>query len=431
MKYIIFIFFFILKINYLSASELLNYLESAYNNNPLLNSERESFKATKENINISISKFLPDVSVSGSQSNQQNRNRTDKSGNKLFDANSNTYTESISVDQKIFQGFDGYNSFKKSKIEVEKAKFKLKNIEQQTLLNSASAYYDLIFKIESKKINKDNVDLFERQVESDSSRLQKGEITLIDLAQSESSLAGAMAKLITAETELATAKTNFERIVRMTAPEIIKDDYRFEITLPKNLLSALSLSEKNNPKLILAKLEYEISEKEVFIEKGQFSPSASVNYTQSKNENDFSSTVDDVDQETIKATITWPLFKGGENYSSLKKAKFKKEQKNLILKDTVNEVKTDTANAWSIYKSSAGILRSTQAAVKAAEIANEGITLEYDSGSKRTTLEVIQSRSLLLNTRINNAKAERDFVISKFKLLSVLGELTLNNLKNS
>ena len=53
------------------------------------------------------------------------------------------------------------------------------------------------------------------------------------------------------------------------------------------------------------------------------------------------------------------------------------------------------------------------------------------SGNKRTTLEVIQSRSLLLNTRINNAKAERDFVISKFKLLSVLGELTLNNLKNS
>ena len=76
-------------------------------------------------------------------------------------------------------------------------------------------------------------------------------------------------------------------------------------------------------------------------------------------------------------------------------------------------------------------MRSTQSAVKAAEIANEGITLEYDSGNKRTTLEVIQSRSLLLNTRINNAKAERDFVISKFKLLSVLGELTLNNLKNS
>ena len=311
-----------------------------------------------------------------------------------------------------------------------KANFKLKNTEQETLLNSARAYYDLIFKIDSKKINKDNVDLFERQVESDSSRLQKGEITLTDLAQSESSLAGAMATLITSETELATAKTNFERIVRMTAPNTIEDDYRFEINLPENLLLALSLSEKNNPKLILAKLDYEIAEKEVFIQKGQFSPSASVNYTQSKNK-DFSSTIEDLDRETVKATIKWPLFKGGENYSSLRKAKFKKEQNKLILQDTINEVKTDTSNAWSVFKSSAGVLRSTQSAVRAAEIANEGITLEYDSGNKRTTLEVIQSRSLLLNSRINNAKAKRDFVISKFKLLSVLGGLTLDSLKNS
>jgi outer membrane protein len=67
--------------------------------------------------------------------------------------------------------------------------------------------------------------------------------------------------------------------------------------------------------------------------------------------------------------------------------------------------------------------------VKAAEIANEGISLEYDSGNTRTTLEVIQSRSLLLTSRIANAKAKRDLVVSKFKLLSELGSLTLANIK--
>ena len=40
------------------------------------------------------------------------------------------------------------------------------------------------------------------------------------------------------------------------------------------------------------------------------------------------------------------------------------------------------------------VLKATEAQLKAAEIANEGITLEYDSGNTRTTLEVIQSRSL-------------------------------------
>lgn len=428
MKYLYIIVFFLYSSSVIS-SDLLTYLESAYKSNPQLNAERKNFKASEENISISRSQFLPSISLSGTKSSKQNLDRTDQSGNVLADTSNESESKEISIDQKIFQGFEGYNNFKKSKLELEYAKFKLLNVEQEILLKSASAYYDLIYRIKNKQFNKDNLDLFERQVESDRFRLQKGEITLTDLAQSESSLADAKAKFITSGTELSTSKTNFERIVRLAPPDNVSNSYELKSILPDNLSSALNLSKTNNPKLILAKLDFEISKKEVDIKKSDFSPSASVNYTQSKNK-DFSSTVDDIDQETVKATVTWPLFKGGENYSSLKKVKFKKEQMNLILQDMSNEVKTDTTNAWSVFKSSASILQSTQAAVKAAEIANEGVTLEYDSGNQRTTLEVIQSRSLLLNARINNAKAERDFATSKFELLSVIGKLTLKDLKN-
>ena len=433
MKFLILLIFLLFNLNSLSASEFLTYLENAYKNNPTLNAERENYKAIKENINISRSEFLPSVSISETKSGQQTSNRTSQSGGVLSDTNNDTTTQSISIDQKIFQGFQGYNSVKKSKLEFDQAGLKLKNVEQQILLRSAVAYYDLIYKIKNRQFNVANVDLFERQVESDRSRLQKGEITLTDLAQSESSLAGANAKLISADTELLTAKSNFERVVRLVAPnDIVKDNFITEanINFPKNLNAALNLSEQNNPKLLLAKLDFEISQKNVDIEKSKFAPSASLNYTQSKNK-DLSSTVDESDQETLKATVTLPLFSGGENYASLKKVKFKKEQSQLILQDTTNEVKTDTANAWSVYQSSESVFKATQAQVKAAEIANEGITLEYDSGNTRTTLEVIQSRSLLLNARIANAKAERDFAISKFELLAIVGELTLENLKKS
>ena len=54
------------------------------------------------------------------------------------------------------------------------------------------------------------MNLFERQVETDNARLQKGEITLTDLAQSESSsLAGANANLIKAKTELFSSQNKF------------------------------------------------------------------------------------------------------------------------------------------------------------------------------------------------------------------------------
>ena len=431
MKLFIIIIFIILKFNSALASEFLIYLENAYKNNPTLNAERENYKAIKENINISRSEFLPNISILGSQNSEQNSNITNQAGVKQPDSSKTSESQSVSVDQKIFQGFQGYNSIKKSQLESEQAGIKLKNVEQHVLLKSADIFYDLIYKIKNKQFNLANIDLFERQVETDTSRLQKGEITLTDLAQSESSLAGANAKLISADTELLVAKSNFERIIRLSAPnEVVKDNFIkiVNFNFPSGLNSVLVISEKYNPKLLLAKLDYEISKKNVNIEKSKFSPSASVNYTKSQNK-DFSSTTNDIDQETIKATVTIPLFKGGENYSSLKKSQFKKEQTNLILQDTINEVKTDTINAWSTYQSSESVLKSTQAQVKAAEIANEGITLEYDSGNTRTTLEVIQSRSLLLDARISNAKAERNFAISKFKLLAVIGDLTLDNLK--
>ena len=43
------------------------------------------------------------------------------------------------------------------------------------------------------KINQNNVKLLKRQVETNQARLERGQITISDLAQSESSFAGAQA----------------------------------------------------------------------------------------------------------------------------------------------------------------------------------------------------------------------------------------------
>jgi len=405
------------------------FIDAALKNNLKLNAERKNQKSIKQNINISRSEFLPSISLSGNQSSSQSKNKTNQSGSNLSDSNLDTETKTISVDQKIFQGFKGYNSLKKSELEVKRADFKLKQTEQQTILDTISAYFDFIFKTKNEEFNLSNVNLFERQVESDSARLQKGEITLTDLAQSESSLAGANANLIKAKTELLASKTNFERVIREKAPSSINTNERIGIDLPSTLQEAINVAKLNNADLLIAKLDYQIAEKDLNIEKAKLSPSASINYSKSENK-DYSSTIDEVDQETVKATISWPIIKGGENISAIKKSSFKKQRYLLLSEDAENRVITETTNAWSNYQSSESVLTATEAQLKAAEIANEGITLEYDSGNTRTTLEVIQSRSLLLGARIAFARAERDFMISKFELAFQLGTLSLSSIKS-
>jgi outer membrane protein len=414
--------------NLQAEDNLKFYIDRALKNNLQLNAEKKVFESAKQSKNISRSEFLPSISISGNQSSTTSTNRTNQNGSSLTDTNSDSESKSISIEQKIFSGFKGLNTFKKSELEIQKANLSLKKVTQQTIIDSASAYFDLIFKSKSNNFNLSNVDLFERQVESDNARLQKGEITLTDLAQSESSLAGAKANLIKAKTELLATQNNFERIIGDKAPIYKNLSEEAILVLPNTLDESIKLANLNNTDLLIAQLDYEIASKDLNIEKSRLSPTASINYSKSENK-DFSSTIDEIDQETVKATISWPLIKGGENISSIKKSTFNKQRYQLIFQDMKNKITTETSNSWSKYQSTKGVLQATKAQLKAAEIANEGITLEYDSGNTRTTLEVIQSRSLLLDARIAFAKAERDFIVSQFELAKQAGSLSIKSLK--
>ena len=427
-KHIIIIFLLFFTFNLQAQDNLRFYIDKALTNNLQLNAERKNFESAKQSKNISRSEFLPSITLSGDQTSTTSTNRTNQSGVSLADSNTDSESKKISVEQKIFSGFKGLNTFKKSELETQKADLFLKKVKQQTILDTATSYFDLIFKTKNEKFNLLNVNLFESQVDSDSARLQKGEITLTDLAQSESSLAGAKANLIKAKTELLSSKTNFERVTNEKTPDTNNLSEEVSLILPNTLQGSLEIANSKNIDLLISNLDYEIASKELKIEKARLSPSASVNYSKSEN-SDFSSTSDKTDQETVKATVTWPLLKGGENISSIKRSLYNKQRYKLIQQDTKNKINTEIYNAWSKYQSSKSVLEATRAQLKASEIANEGITLEYNSGNTRTTLELIQSRSLLLDSRIDYARSERDFIVSQFELAKKLGSLSIKYIK--
>jgi len=402
------------------ANTLMDSLNSAYKNNSKLNAERASMRASKEEKKGAISEFLPSITVSGYVGEQDNSAPGNSSNFKPSE-------HSFTVEQKIFQGFAGVANFKKKERGKDLAQFKLKKIEQETLLEAAKAHTGLILNKKKVNINLMNIELLERQVETDQNRLEKGEVSLTDLAQSEASLAGAQAQLIAAQNDLITSKANFFKITGIKKIENIKETNQINLNLPESLASAYSISNSENPVLKIAMIEYEKSKLDVIIAGSDLSPSGTLSYKVVE-QGEISATVKDRTQKTLTATATWPLFAGGSNFFNLKKSKEIRNQKELLYQDSKKQNETDVANAWSRYKSSKSVLNSIKSQVNAAEIANEGITLEYESGNSRTTLEVIQSRTILLNSRINLATSKRNFLISKFNLLSSIGRLTANRL---
>ena len=409
------------------ADNLNKALLKAYNKNPKLNAERENINISEENINISKSDFLPSVTLSGSKSKENTSKLTNQDGGDASVTDVDPLTTSLLIEQTLYDG-SRKADLDKNKLGLDIAKIKLIKIEQEILYQAVEAYTGLVFANKKYIINQSNVNLLKRQVENDQARLERGQITSADLAQSESSLAGAIAKFIEAKNEVVTGKIVYENVIgSINNINELSEKLKFNFKLPKSLSEANEISQKNNPELIIAKLELQQTEYDIKIAKADLGPSATLSFEASQVE-DLSSTYDERDKSVLKATVKWPFYTGGKNRAKLNKNKNLSNQKRLLFEDATTSNKTKVASAWSSLQSSMSMLDSVRSQVKAAEIANEGIAAEYQSGS-RSTLDVIQSNAFLLDSKISLASSERNYLLSQFKLLQTIGLLTANYLQ--
>ena len=428
-KFLIIILSNLIIISNLSAETFTAALKKAYKNNSELNAERENISISEQELKISMSSYFPTITLEGSKSQDETDKLTNRNGSNATITDVDTETKSISVTQTLFD-FGRGADLSKSKIGINLAKAKLLKKEQDILYKTVAAYTGLISANEKLEINRANVELLSRQVETDRIRLERGQISLSDVSQSESSLAGAEASFIQAQSDLLTSKLNYENIiVPIGNAQSLDKSSIISYQIPGSLNSAIEQSKKSNPDLIIAEMEYEQSKEDTSIARSELVPTAKLSLEKSYSD-DLSATYDERDKETLKATVTWPFYSGGKNLASLNKNKNIENRSRLTLDSEIKQNQTNVASAWSNFQSNKSLLNSVQLQVRAAEIANEGITAEYNSGSSgRTTLEVIQSNSLLLNAQISLADSERNFILSQFNLLKSIGLLNSDYLK--
>jgi len=396
-------------------------LLKAYTNNKELNAERENIKVSKEELKISRSEYLPSATITGSKSQENTNEITDRTGKDTTIEDVNPLTKSIKLEQTLID-FGRSAEYDKSKIGIILAEAKLLKKEQEILYKATEAFTDLILANENLNNNLRNFKLLERQVETDQVRLERGQITISDLSQSESSFAGAQAQFIQAENNVITKKLNYENVIgKISDSANLQKPLEIILELPKSLTRAIELSKNNNPNIKIAQFELEQSKKDLKIAKSDLAPTATLSLERSYTE-DLSATIDEKEKDTIKATLSWPFYSGGKKRATINKSQNLLDRKKLLLDNAIKTNETNVASAWSNLQSSKSLLSSVKSQVRAAEIANEGISAEYDRGS-RSTLDVIQSSTLLLNAQISLANSERNYILSQYNLLKSIGLL--------
>ena len=409
------------------AVTLYDALNQTYQNNIQLNAERENIKASEEDINISKADYKPTISLSGSKSIENTNKLTNQSGGDATINDVDPFTTSIKLEQTLLD-YGRDLTLEKNITALDLAKARLIKKEQDVLHSAIDAYTNLILAREKQDINRKNLNLLRRQVENDKIRRDRGQITNTDLAQSESSLAGAQAQFTQAKSDLLIAKLTYENIIgKIADPNQLKKNSRSIVNIPNSLSDAINLSKQNNPDIKIAKFDLDQSEKDVAISQSDLKPSASLSLERSYSD-DLSSTIDQREKDILKATVSWPFFTGGKTQSKINKQSNLTTRKRLLLDHAVRTNETNVASAWSSLESSKSFLNSVKVQVRAAQIANEGIAAEYERGS-RTTLDVIQSNSLLLSAQLSQVNSERNYLMAQYNLLKAVGLLNSQYLK--
>ena len=409
------------------AITLYDALNETYQNNTQLNAERENIKVSEEDINISGADYRPSLTLSGSKSFENTHKLTNQSGGDASATDTDPLTSSIKLEQTLLD-YGRDITHEKNIIGLELAKAKLLKKEQDVLYSAIDAFTGLILARENLSINRRNLNLLIKQVENDKVRLDRGKIKTADLSQSESSLAGATAQFTQAKSELMISKLNYENIIgTIQDSSKLKKSSTAIAHVPNSLEEAIGLSKQNDPDIKIARLELSQTEKDLAISEADLKPTATLSLERSYTD-DLSSTYDRKDKDILKASVSWPFYSGGKKRSKINKNSNLIFRKKLLLEDTIKTTETRVGSAWSSLQSSKSYLNSVIAQVRAAKIANEGIAAEYERGS-RTTLDVIQSNSLLLSAEISLSNSQRNYLIAQYNLLKSIGLLNRNYLK--
>ena len=409
------------------AVTLLDALNQTYQNNIQLNAERENIKASEEDVNIAKADYKPSLTLSGSKSIENTNKLTNQSGGDATINDVDPFSTSIKLEQKLLD-YGRDLALEKNITALDLAKAKLVKKEQEILHDAIYAFTNLIFARETLNINAKNLNLLIRQVENDKIRRDRGQITNTDLAQSESSLAGAQAQFAKSKSDLLISKLNYENVIgKLSDPNQLKKNSNAIVSIPSTLNEAINISKQNNPDILIAKLDLEKSEKDLAISESDLKPTASISLQRTYTD-DLSATVNQKEQDVLKATLSWPFYSGGKKKSTINKNSNLTTRKRLLLDDAVRTNETNVASAWSSLESSESFLNSVKVQVSAAKIANEGIAAEYERGS-RTTLDVIQSNALLLSAQISLASSEKNYLMAQYNLLKAVGLLNSQYLK--
>jgi outer membrane protein len=405
---------------------------ATYSTQPALLAERAKLRATDENVPQALAGWRPQVVISGSGGPADGW--TQLSGTAPTERTDRLIgTVQAVITQPLYTGGKTQASVNQAKNQVMQERANLINQEQSSFLNVVTAYVGdgqtaglgVIQSQQLLALAINNEQVLTKQLQATNDRFRVGEITRTDVAQAEASLATATANRQAAEGNLQTARGTFNQVVGFYPPGDLVEPQPLSLPV-KTEQEAIAMAANNNPQVVAALFNDSAAKDAVDVAFARLMPTLSLVGQANENKN---STLPRSYANGYQALLqlTVPVYQGGAEYSAVRQAKQSEQQAAKLVDDARRTAVQNAVKAWEIYAAAKAQAASTREAIRANQIALEGVEREAIVGS-RTTLDVLNAQQTLLNSQVTLVQNLAQLVATSYQVAAALGRLTARDL---
>ncbi len=398
----------------LYAETLETIARDAYLYNPSIDSARANLRAQGENVSIANAQRLPDVEING----------TAQLGQTFRSPGPDEITAPLTLGLTgrlpIYDGGRAANSISQARASVDATYAQLVALEQTTLQNAITAFFDVLRDKETRDLSRESLKLLLEELEASEIRFEVGEVTITDVAQTKARVAAANSSVIQADGNLRASAEGFRAVVGRLPGELEPPDYLPQ--LPETVEDAESDALATHPSIRAARSAERAAIFAIKVIQADKLPTVQLSTSLNGNLNDGLSNRDNSVGANLQLSLNAPVYQGGSVSSRVRQAQHSAAQARADYHAAVREVQRSVNVAWYALVTAKGAIASGEEQVAAAKLAFDGVKEELLVGS-RATIDVLNAEQTLLNARIALVNSVRQLNVASYTLLVAMGRL--------
>jgi outer membrane protein len=436
------------------ADDLIQIYQEARASDPTLAGAEATKLATDENVDQARSALLPQIAAALSftkttgGSNSSSFVTDPATGqNELVLSSSNTaYTRSLgaSLDQSLID-VSKWTALKSSKFSAESGAATYDAAQQQLLVNTAQAYFNVLTALDALKFADANEKALNRQLEQAQQRFEVGLAAITDVNDAKAQHDAAVANVISAQNNVDTARESVRQLTNKEPGEFkkLREDLPLDHPTPDDPKQWVDLALKQNPILSSSALNVDAANANVNSARAGHLPvlNANLGYSRAPTWADthlsgtdaqgnplpsFHDSSDPRWGSSIGVTLSVPIFSGGATQSRVRQALAQRDIARDELEQQKRALVRNTRNAYQTLVAGVSEVEARRLALVSAQSAYDASQVGLEVGT-RTVIDVLINQQKLFDAQREYALAKYNFLQNRLLLEQAAGTLDVDD----